>query len=162
MDLIQLRQMGLMAANPMVKKTITIKYRPLMEGSETEREEKPVEGTVDFWIRKFTAADRIALNVAEGEERAYIGIQRCVFTEDGKPLFPDIETARELDLEMFAQLLVAVNEINGNREKKSQPKTSSGGKSRSPSADVRPGNGNKRSRMKKPETSSSTATSTAP
>lgn len=162
MDINQLRSMGLMAANPLVKKTITIHYYPFKEGSESEREEKSVEATVDFWIRKFTAADRIALNVAEGEERAYVGIQRCVFTEDGKPLFPDIDTARELDLEMFAQLLVAVNEINGSTAKKSQPRMSSGGKSRLPSADALPENGKRRSRLKKPTTSSSTETSTAP
>lgn len=161
MDLVQLRSMGLMAANPLVKKTITIKYRPLIEGSETEREEKPVEATVDFWIRKFTAADRIALNVAEGEERAYIGIQRCVFTEDAKPLFPDLETARELDLEMFAQLLVAVNEINGSVTKKSQPRTNGGTRSPSPSAVGRSRSGSKPSAQKKPSSGPSTQANTA-
>lgn len=162
MDINQLRSMGLMAANPLVKKTITIHYYPFKEGSESEREEQSVEATVDFWLRKFTAADRIALNVAEGEERAYVGIQRCVFTEDGKPLFPDIDTARELDLEMFAQLLVAVNEINGSAAKKSQPRTSSSAKSRSPSAAGRSQNGKKASPMKKSASGSNTETSTAP
>lgn len=162
MDINQLRGMGLMAANPLVKKTITIHYYPLKEGSETEREEKSVEATVDFWIRKFTAADRIVLNQTEGEDRAYVGIQRCIFTEDGKPLFPGIDTARELDLEMFAQLLVAVNEINGSAAKKSQPRTSSSAKSRSPSAAERSQNGKKASPTKKSESGSNTETSTAP
>lgn len=162
MDLVQLRQMGLASANPLIKKTITIKYFPLKEGSETEREEKEIDGTLDFWLRKFTAADRMAVSAVSGDERIYESIYRCVFKEDGTPVFPDIETARELNLKMFSELFLAINEINGGSTKKSQPRTNGGTRSRSPSAVGRSRNGSKRSQAKKLTGGSSTPTSTDP
>lgn len=160
MDLVQLRQMGLASANPLIKKTITIKYFPLKEGSETEREEKGVDGSLDFWLRKFTAADRMAISSVKGDERIYESIYRCVFKEDGTPVFPDIETARELNLSMFSELFLAINEINGRGAKKSQPRTNGGTRSRSPSAAGQSQSGSKRSQGKRQTGGSSTPTST--
>lgn len=165
MDLIQLRQMGLMASNPLVKKTITFKYHPLIDQSADAdpngpRSEKLVEGSTDFWLRKFTAADRMSIGAAIGDERIYESIYRCVFKEDGTPVFPDIETARELDLKMFSELFLAINEINGGGSKKSQPRTNGGTRSRSPSAEGRSRNGSKPSRLKKQTAGSNTVKST--
>lgn len=154
--------MGLMAANPLLKRTIKIKYYPLKDGSDTEREAKQTEGTVDFWLRKFTAADRMAVSVAVGDERIYESIWRCVFSEDGRQVFPDIETARELDLKMFSELFLAINEINGGSSKKSQPRTNGGTHSRSHSAEGQLPSGKKLSRRKKPISGSSTVKNTAP
>jgi hypothetical protein len=141
MDIQQLQRMGVLVSNPLIKKTITIKYFPL-KPEETwenptipEREEERVEGDVDFWIRKLSALDNIALNaIKDPAERVYAGIQRSIFNEQGELVFPDLETARCLDLEMFAPLLIAMNELNKGASKKSQPKTNSGVNSVSPSA----------------------------
>lgn len=165
-DITQLQRMGLQANNPLIKKTITIQYFPLKEGSETERESERVEGQLDFWIRKFTASDRIATSqlAREGgpEEATLLAVQRSIFMEDGKPVFPDVESVRGLDLEMFAPLLVAINEINGDLTKKIRPKTNSGGKSLSPSVGARRGNGKKSSRNPKSSALSNTETNSAP
>jgi hypothetical protein len=160
MDIKQLRSMGLMAPNPLVKQTITIKYRPLKP--DGEREDEEVEAALDFWIRKFTAADQIAIHGAPEEERVYVAIQRSVFNEDGTALFPDVDSARELDLTMFGEMMVAINEFNEAGSKKSQPRTSGGARSRLPSADEASANGKSPSPKKKSRSGSSTSSDTAP
>lgn len=162
-DITQLHRMGLHGNNPLIKKTITIEYYPLKEGSDTERETDKVEGTVDFWIRKFMATDRIAtmqLSRESPEDATLLAVQRSIFHEDGTPVFPDIETVRGLDLEVYAPLLIAINEINGDAGKKSQPRTNGGTRSPSLSAEGRSRNGRNISRKKKQIAGSSSPTST--
>lgn len=168
MDLLQLRQMGLVTSNPLIKKTITIKYHELKpedtweSPTVPEREEAETDGEVTFWLRKFTAADRITLNGTKSfEDRAYLAIQRSVYTEDGTPVFPEVEDAEGLDLVMFGSLLVAINELNDYSEKKSQPRTNGGAKSRSPSAVGRSKNGRKPSAKTSGTSGSSIDTSSA-
>lgn len=165
MDITQLRHMGLATSNPLIKKTITIKYYPLKEGSTTEREEEQAEGSIDFWIRRFTASDRIAtaqLANSDPDEATLLAVQRSIFSEDGKPVFPDTHAVRELDLEMFAPLLLAINEINGGGAKKSHPRTNGGTRSPSPSVAGRSGSGRKSSRSKSSTSGSSSPTNMAP
>lgn len=165
MDIAQLQRMGLQGNNPLIKKTITIQYFPLKEGSDTERETEKVEGTVDFWIRKFMATDRIAtmqLSRESPEDATLLAVQRSIFHEDGTPVFPDIESVRHLDLEVYAPLLIAINEINGDSGKKSQPRTNGGTPLHSPSAAGRSRNGRKPSPRKRSNTGSSSPTSTDP
>lgn len=166
MDIAQLQRMGLQASNPLIKKTITIQYHPLKDGSETEREEEKIDGDVDFWIRKFTASDQIVTahlaNSDSPEEATLLAIQRSIFTEDGKPVFPDVESVRGLDLEMFAPLLHAIHQINESGSKKSRPRTNGGTPSPLPSGEGQSGSGKKRSRRKKSAAGSNSPTSTDP
>lgn len=167
MDLTQLRAMGLMASNPLIKRTIKFKFFPLVDQRQNAdpsgpRSETAQEGSTDFWIRKFTAADRLAVGAAVGDERMYESICRCVLKEDGTPVFPDLDTAKEIDLMMLSKLLPAINEINGAAPKKSQPRTNGGTRSRSPSAVGQSQSGSKPSQRKKQIAGSSTATNTAP
>lgn len=165
MDIAHLQRMGLHGTNPLIKKTITIHYYPLKEGSETERETEKVEGTVDFWIRKFLANDRIAtmqLSRENPEDATLLAVQRSIFHEDGTPVFPDVESVRGLDLEVYAPLLIAIREINGEGGKKSQPRTNGGTRSPSPSAGSRSRNGKLPSPKKKSKTGSSSPTNMAP
>lgn len=163
MDLIKLRQMGLVTSNPLVKREITIKFYPTTP-EETwavptvpEREAEKVEGHLEFWLKKFTAADRIALSTAQSDEdRAYIAIQRTVFTENGEHVFPDLDTARELDLDMFGPLLNAINQLNHVTEKKSKPRTNGGVSLPSPSAVAPSPNGKTASRKRNSRSGRST------
>lgn len=163
MDIAQLQRMGLQGNNPLIKKTITIEYYPLKEGSDTERESEKISGTVDFWIRKFMATDRIAtmqLSRESPEDATLLAVQRSIFHEDGTPVFPDIETVRLLDLEVYAPLLIAINEINGDAGKKSHPRTNGGTRLLSPSEEGRSPSGKKRSRKTRLKPGSSSSTST--
>jgi hypothetical protein len=171
MDIAQLQRMGLHGNNPLIKKTITIHYYPLLDESPDAdpagpRAPEQVEGTVDFWIRKFMATDRIATmqlsHQNSHEEATLLAVQRSIFHEDGKPMFPDIESVRILDLEVYAPILMAINDINGDSGKKSQPRTNGGTRLPSPSADAQSQSGKKASRKKRSITGSNSQTSTAP
>jgi hypothetical protein len=155
MDLLQLRAMGLVNSNPLVKREITIKYFPLKPEDTwaspvvPERESDAIDGKLDFWIRKFTAADSLALAAAKTfDERAYLAIQRGVFNEQGEPIFTSYEVACEVDLTMFAPLLEAVFSLNGIKGKKSRPTTNSGVSSASSSGSPASQRSRKRSRRK--------------
>lgn len=169
-DLSQLRAMGLVASNPLVRKEINIRYRPMKPESEwqepgqPERQDEFEEASVTVFIRKFTAADQIAIsNAKTNEEVAYISIQRTVFTEDGQHLFPTMDDAYGLDLDMFAPLLGEIRDINEiGKAKKSQPRTKRGVTSRSPSADAVLRSGNKSSPQTSSTSGSSSEAPTAP
>lgn len=155
MDLKQLQSMGLVLSNPIVKREFPVKYHPLkpevewVDGQPTRSDEE-VEAQVDVWLRKFTAADKIALSSCKSDEyRAYLAIQRSTFTEKGDPLFPSLDDAFGLDLAMFSGLITAINELNGVEAKKSQPRTNGGVNSPSLSADEASPNGKKSSPSKK-------------
>ena len=142
-DLTQLAAMGLVERNPLVKRDITIKYYPLKpeaewaEPGEPEREDTLVEGTVTVFLRRFRASDSIAIHGATGDDQAYVAIYRTVFTQDGQRLFPSLDEAFGLKVEIFHPLLKEINKLNGvSLKKKSKPKTSSGATSPSPSADA--------------------------
>lgn len=143
MNLTDLRAMGLVQSNPLIKREIPVKYYALLpedqwaSPTEPERETTETEATVTVWLRKFTAADKINLSSASDNDRAYVAIQRSTFTEDGKPLFPSEDDARGLDLNMFGPLLNAINDLNNHAEKKSQAMTNSSANSPSPSAGTR-------------------------
>lgn len=152
MDIEQLREWGLVSTSPLIRREIKIKYRPLIPREQwadpdvEERQQEPVEGKVEFWIRKMSAADEIMISEAarEGRDPLYVAIHRSVFKENGTRVFPTVDDAIGLDMEMFAPLVAAINEVNGSRlgaAKKSRPRTRSGANSRSPSADEASQNG---------------------
>lgn len=142
-DLTQLAAMGLVESNPLVKREIPIQYfalKPESEWSEPgvpEREEEASEATVTVYLRRFRASDSIAIRGAGEDDQAYMAVHRSVFTEGGKRLFPTLEDAFGLKLEMFHPLLQEINKLNGVAlKKKSSQKKNSGSTSRSLSAAV--------------------------
>lgn len=151
MDLDQLKSMGLVNANPMQKREINIRFRPLLPKDQwsdpnvEERQEEEVDAKVTVWLRKLTAADQMALADAHraGRDTYSLLIHLSVFKEDGSRVFPTVDDAAGLDTVMFAQLLVEINKLNEGISKKSRPRTSSGARSRSPSVDAASPNGNK-------------------
>lgn len=137
--------MGLVSSSPLVRREVTIRYRPLLPKSQwadpdvEERQEDEVEAKLEFWLRKMSAADEIMISEAsrEGRDPLYTAIHRCVFNDKGTRVFPSEDDAIGLDLSMFAPLVAAINEVNGSRmgaAKKSRPRTRSGANSPSPSA----------------------------
>lgn len=146
MDISQLRDMGLVSTSPLIRREITINFRPLLPKEQwkdpavEERAEDPIEAKLEFWLRKMTAADEIMISESarEGRDPLYTAIHRCVFNEKGARVFPTEDDAIGLDLSMFAPLVAAINEVNGSRigaAKKSRPRMRSGASSPSPSAD---------------------------
>lgn len=168
MDLDQLKSMGLVSANPLVKKEITIRYRPLLPKNQwadpnvEERQEEEVEGKVTFWLRKLTASDQLAIARAVNEGRDHIPmlLHRCVLKEDGSRVFPTEQDAVGVDPVMFVELFKAINEINDGIGKKSQPRTSSGANSVSPSAEEASPNGERSSPAKNSQSGDSTESET--
>jgi hypothetical protein len=143
MDLAQLRTMGVVSQNPLVRREIKVKFFPLLPREQwkdpevEERQEESVEGVVEVWLRKFSAADIIAIQAAEraGRDRHTAAIQRTTFNAAGDKIFPTEVEAAELNIEMFSGLLAEITKLNPvTRKKKSPPRTSSGVSSPSPSA----------------------------
>ena len=169
MDLDQLRSMGLVSANPMLKREIKIKYRPLLPKEQwkdpnvEERQEEAVEGTVTVWLRKMTAADQMAVATAAqaGRDAISLLIHLSVFKEDGSRVFPTEADAAGLDPVMFMPLLVEINKLNEGISKKSRPRTSSGARSRSPSAAEASPNGSNTSVPKNSRSGDSTESAAA-
>lgn len=169
MDLKQLQSMGVFTSNPLVKRTIEIEYFPekpqaqWADASIPERESESVSGTVDFWLRKLTAADQIAISacVKSGRDPLYAMIHRSVYSEDGSRVFPTEDDAIGVDLGVFAGLVDEIHKLNGDLGKKSQPRTKRGVKSQSPSVAAASRNGKKASASKSSRSGSSTAESVA-
>ena len=169
MDLDQLRSMGLVSANPMLKREIKIQYRPLLPKDQwkdpavEERQEDAVDGTISVWLRKMTAADQMAVATAAqaGRDAISLLIHLSVFKEDGSRVFPTEADAAGLDPVMFMPLLVEINKLNEGISKKSRPRTRSGARSRSPSADAASPNGSNTSAPKNSLSGDSTETSAA-
>jgi hypothetical protein len=170
MDLKDLQSMGLVTSNPLVKRTITIQFHPLLPKGKwkdpkvEERQEEPVEREVDFYLRKMTAADQVAIAacISVNRDPIYTMLHRSVYNEKGERVFPTEEDAIGVDLVMFAGLIDEINQLNEGFGKKSQPRMKRGAKSRSPSADAASRNGKKPSPRKSLESGSNTEKNTAP
>jgi hypothetical protein len=143
MDIEQLRSMGLVHSNPLLRREINVRYRPLIPREQwadpkvEERQEEAVDGTVTVWLRKLTAADQVAIAAAMGAKRDYVYtlLHRSVYNEKGLRVFETEEIAAEVDLAMFAGLIDEINKINETAPKKAQPRKSYGASLRSASAD---------------------------
>lgn len=143
MDIDQLRAMGVVSSNPLVRREFKISYHPLLPEKEwadpavPERSQDKVDGTIDVWLRKPTASDQLAIHkaIADGRDAMFVLLHRCVFKQDGSRVFPTEEDAVGLDLSVFSELVVELNRIAGDLRKKSLPRTKSGANSLSPSAD---------------------------
>lgn len=170
MELKQLQAMGAIAARTLVPKDIQIKYqRPLppeqwAEPGVPEYPDKPemVEETLRVFVRKRSAIDSAEFMRASDRERGFLAILRCVCNEDGSQLFSDLEQVASLADWMWIPLAAAVYEVNEFGPKNSQPRTSSGASSRSPSAADRSRSGKRRSPKKSSQSGAHTAPSSAP
>jgi len=166
MELKQLQAMGAIASRTLVQKDIQIKYqKPLPQGewadpAVPEYPDKPemVEETLRVFVRKRSAIDSAEFMRATDRERGFLAILRCVCNKDGSQLFDDLDQVASLADWMWIPLAAAVYEVNEFGPKNSQPRTSSGASSRSPSAAGRSRNGKRRS----PRKSSLPGTHTAP
>ena len=168
MNLEQLRAMGLVAPNPLLKKELKIRYRPLLPQDQwaspevPEREEEFVEGVVTVFLRKLSAADQMLVHKDSptGLDFLYTIIHRCVFTESGERLFPTREDAEQVDLVLFTPLIDELTGLIGGAGKKSPLKTSSGANSPSLSVDEASKSGNSTSARKSMASGSSSEPNT--
>jgi hypothetical protein len=139
MDLEQLQLMGLVHANPLLKRTIKVRYFPLLPKAQwadqdvEERSTEAADGEVIVYLRKLTAADQIMVRNAMIAKRdpMYVILHRSVFNEKGGRLFASEEEAMGLDLTMFSGLIVEINKLN-DTGKKATPKAKSGSNLPSP------------------------------
>lgn len=149
MDLEQLKHMGLVQSNPLIKVAVKVRYFPLLPKSEwtdpdvEQRAPDAVDGEVTVYLRKLTAADQIAINNAVKAKRdpMYAVLHRSIFDERGGRLFASEEEAMGLDLSMFSGLIVEINKVNGSLGKKVTPKAKSGSNLPSHSGDAASQNG---------------------
>lgn len=140
MDLIKLQTMGALVPLTIFKREIEVTYRPFKSKDQWDSEDTPeyeaeaVTEKMTVHVRKRTSADMLDVGSAEGADRALLTILRCVCQSDGKPVFEDIEQVRRLEPWLSIPLMNVVAEVNRYDAKKSQPRTSSGALSLSPSA----------------------------
>lgn len=168
MDLKQLQAMGAIVPRTFYEKTIPIRrpvLKPVEEWAEADAPEKTdkfVDDTITVHIRKRSSADFLEMVTAPDRDKAHIAVLRCVCKPDGAEVFESLEQTKQLEEWLFIPLMLAVNEVNKFGLKNSQPRTSSGANSRSPSAAGRSRNGKKRSAKKSARSGLPTATSAAP
>lgn len=171
MDLIQLQAMGAIATRSLIPKDIPIRRpktidRKLWQDPDVPEFVDPPElinETLSTHIRKRSSADFVELMQAEPRHRAFVMIMRCVCKPDGTQVFDTLDQAEMLEDWLWMPLAAAVREVNPELfPKNSQPRTSSGASSRSPSAAGRSRNGKRRSPKKSARSGSPTAPSAAP
>lgn len=168
MDLKQLQAMGAIVPRTLHKREVPIRRPELKPESEWEEKGVP-EGTgewlddsVTVYIRKRSSVDFIELVSAPDREKACVALLRCVCDEKGAEVFENLDQTKQLEDWLFLPLVMAVNEVNQFGLKNSQPRTSSGAKSRSPSAAGRSRSGKPPSPKKSAPSGSHTAPSAAP
>jgi hypothetical protein len=167
MDLKQLQAMGAIIPRTLFKKEVPVKRPELKPASEWAEKDVPektgkwIDDTITVHIRKKSSADFMEMIAAPDREKAHIAVLRCVCDEKGAEVFESLEQAKQLEEWLFIPLVMAVNEVNQFGLKNSQPRTSSGAKSRSPSAEGQSRNGKSRSRKKSAPSGSSIETSVA-
>lgn len=145
MDLKQLQAMGGISARSIVKREVPIIHPPLRpaeewadpntpESDDQAPKEKWTKAVMEVHVRKRSAADFYELLSADDRNKPLIVILRCICNSDGTPVFDSLEQVDQLKEWLWMPLAVVANEVNKLDPKHSQPKTSSGTKSRSSSA----------------------------
>ena len=141
MDITQLQNMGAFVAQKLIKRDVPIKRPELKPKSEWADPEVPettgqlIDDTLTVHIRRGSAADAIEYAHAPKREQPFIAIQRFVCTPDGKPVFPDLETAMQVQTWLAMPLFETISEAHGTLPKASRRRTSGGANSPSRSAD---------------------------
>lgn len=173
MDLKQLQAMGAVAPRALVKRDIPIRRPPLRaeeewenpsipEADESAPKEQWTEESLTVHIRKRSSVDFYELISSADREKPFVVILRCICDEKGEPVFSDIAQVIQLKEWLWMPLALAANEVNEFGSKNSKPRTSSGAKSHSPSADEASRNGKRPSPKKNVRSGSPTETSAAP
>lgn len=141
MKLQDLQAIGAIVPTKMVKREVAFKRPILKPASEWADKDEPeftgetVDDTVTVNIRRGSSADGIEILQAEARDQPFIAIHRCICDDDGKPVFPTLEKAQSLALWLALPLFKAITDEGTRGPKVSRRRTSSGAKSRSPSAD---------------------------
>lgn len=167
MDLKQLQAMGAIIPRTLFKREVPIKrpeLKPANEWADPTVPEKTgewLDDTVTVYIRKKSSADFMEMVAAPDREKAHIAVLRCVCDEKGCEVFESLDQAKQLEEWLFIPLVMVVNEVNQFGLKNSQPRTSSGAKSRSASAEGRSRNGKLRSVKRNGQSGSHTEASAA-
>lgn len=163
-----LQAIGALVPRTLFKREIEFDYPELKPASEwadpevPEKTGKTLHGKMTTFIRRGSSADAIEIANASDRERPFVAIFRSVCDEKGNPVFPTIEDAMQLATWIVVPLFKAITAVSGDRPKNSQPRTSSGAISHSPSADARSKNGKPRHLPASVKSGSSTGKSTAP
>lgn len=141
MDLKQLQAMGAMTPNKVVARQVKIKrpvLRPRDEWADPDLSETTgelIDDSITIHIRRGSAADALELAQASKREQPFVAIQRFICTPTGEPVFPDLETAMQIETWLALPLFDAITEARGASPKTSRRRTSSGANSPSRSAD---------------------------
>jgi hypothetical protein len=168
MDIKQLHAMGALVTRSLTRKEITVRHPALRPKSEWADATQPefsdelVVDTMTCWVRKRSSADFLEMMQAPDRDKAHVAVLRCICHEDGREVFESLDQAKQLQEWLFIPLMVAVNEVNQFGLKNSQPRTSSGARSLSASADGQSLNGSRRSPKKNARRGSRIAPSAAP
>lgn len=168
MDIKQLQALGAIVTRSLFKKEIPVRRPVLKPAEEWEFPDQPeftgeiVDDSLTAHVRKRSSADFLEMVQAPDRDKAHIAILRCICHEDGSEVFESLQQAKQLQEWLFIPLMVAVNEVNGFGLKNSQPRMSSGAKSRSASAVAPSRSGNKRSAKKSGRSGLPTAPNAAP
>lgn len=152
MDLKSLKAMGALTSRSLVKKDVAVRYPvplPQDQWANPEVAEYPdpmvyEETTIETHIQKKSSADFIEMMQARDSEKGFIAVFRCVRQADGSQVFDTFEQVMALNEWLWIPLMRAVYEVNEFSPKNSRPRTSSGAKSRLPSAAAPSRNGKKR------------------
>lgn len=158
-----LQKLGGVITRTLFKRDITLKFKPLKPESEwaeagnPEHQDQEVEQVWTVYIRKASAADSMEIIGATNRDRLFVAMYLCVCNEDGSAFFPNLAEACAVEAWVWVPLYEAIKSINPETQKKSQPRTRSGAKSRSLSAEGQSASGKNRSPLKKRRSGSSTA-----
>jgi hypothetical protein len=169
MDLQQLQRMGAFVPKKLFKRDVEIK-RPLLKPQEEwadpevpERTGEWEDATITVYIRRGSSADALEIANAAQRERPFVAVYRSICDEHGKPLFPSLEDAMQLDVWLAFPLFKEITAVTQIGEpKNSQPRMSSGARSHSPSAAARSKSGNTRSTSTNSPSGEPTEPSAAP
>ena len=168
MDLKQLQAIGALVPRTLFKRDIEFKYpelRPKAEWADADVPEmtgETLDGKMTVYVRRGSSADAIEVANASERERPFVAVFRSICHEDGSQVFPTIEDAMQLATWLVIPLFNTIKDVNGDRPKNSQPRTSSGAKSPSASAGGRLKNGKQPSQGASRKSGDSTETSAAP
>ena len=140
MELKDLQSAGAYVSRKLIKKEVALRRPVLKPESEWEDPEvqeftdEIVDDSMTVYIRKRDSADLMELMGSDDREKASIAILRCVCKPGGTQVFESLDQVNQLADWLFIPLMMIVGEVNNFAPKNSQPRTSSGAKSRSLSA----------------------------
>lgn len=136
MDIAQLRAVAIGDANPLISRVVSLQ----LHAPDENGDDQPTGETqsVTIYFRKFYATDAISLKTAEisGHNNFAAMVHQCVLNEHGARVFT-LEEALRLKAWVLMPLVDEVSKFLAEvmRPKASTPKTRSGTKSPSASAD---------------------------